>query len=724
MGVVYLAEQVEPVRRRVALKIIKLGMDSKQVIARFESERQALAVMDHPSIARIYGGGVTERGRPYFAMELVQGTPITAYADTHRLDVEQRIRLVIDVCHAVQHAHHKGVIHRDLKPSNVLVTIRENQPIVKVIDFGIAKAMGQELTERTLVTRLGQMIGTPEYMSPEQAEMSGLDVDTRTDIYAIGIMLYELLVGALPFDFTAEAGNTVPHALRERPTPKPSTRYTTLGPAREVVAQMRDTTPGGLSRELKGDLDWIVLRAVDKDRTRRYETANGFALDLERHLSGHPVLARPPSAGYRLGKFIRRHRAGAAAAAVAVVAVLAGGAAATVGFVRARAAQAEAETEAATTKQVSDFLVNLFAVNDPGEARGNTITAREILDRGADSVKSALAGQPAVQARLMRTIGEVYSELGLYAQAEPLLRAAVDRDRETGDDRELARSLEVLGTLYRLQARYPDADSALQRAVAIERTVDPPDAEVARTIGSLGAVYMEQGRYDAAKPLLQETADLYRRLKGSDSPELATAVGNLGALEWYRQDIAAAERYFGEAYEIHQRTTSPNELPIARDLNNLGAVYYAEKRYGDAARAYQRASQIFGEVLGPDHPNVASLVNNIGEVFAAEGKYDTAETYFKRALAMKEKTVSPTHPSLAETLFGLANVYRDEGRDAEAEPLYLRSISLIERARGRDDPGLAEKLDSYGKLLESSGRADSAAAVRGRAAAIRAQEQK
>jgi eukaryotic-like serine/threonine-protein kinase len=366
MGIVYLAEQAEPVRRRVALKVVKLGMDTKQVLARFESERQALAVMDHPNIARVLDGGVTQDGRPYFVMELVRGTPITEYADTHRLTTGERLRLFIAVCRAVQHAHQKGVIHRDIKPSNVLVAIQDGAPVVKVIDFGIAKAVGLGLTEQTLVTRAGQILGTPEYMSPEQAEMSGLDVDTRTDIYSLGVLLYELVVGALPFDLRAQADYTISHTLRERETPRPSTRLTSLGETVSTVARYRRTTPEGLRRELRGDLDWIILKAMDKDRTRRYETANGLAMDVERHLADEPVVARPPSARDRIAKFVRRNRPAVVAGAVATVAVIGGAAASTAGFLQAREQQARAERSAATAEQVTEFLVGLFRVSDPG----------------------------------------------------------------------------------------------------------------------------------------------------------------------------------------------------------------------------------------------------------------------------------------------------------------------------------------------------------------------
>src|SRR5579859_6341233 len=317
-GVVYMAEQVEPVRRRVALKVIKLGMDTRQVVARFEAERQALALMDHPNIAKVLDAGATDSGRPYFVMELVRGVKLTDYCDQHKLSTKQRLELFIPVCQAIQHAHQKGIIHRDIKPSNILVTLHDGVPVPKVIDFGIAKATQQELTEKTLYTQFQQFIGTPAYMSPEQAEMSGLDIDTRSDIYSLGVLLYELLTGSTPFDTKEllQSGlDEMRKTIREKEPVRPSTRFATLqGEALATTAQRRSAEPSKLLHQLKGDLDWIIMKCLEKDRTRRYETANGLAADLQRHMSDEPVVACPPSAGYRLRKFVRRNKAPVVAA--------------------------------------------------------------------------------------------------------------------------------------------------------------------------------------------------------------------------------------------------------------------------------------------------------------------------------------------------------------------------------------------------------------------------
>src|SRR5689334_14430745 len=319
MGVVYVAEQHQPVRRKVALKIIKPGMDSKQVVARFEAERQALAMMDHPNIAHVHDGGATESGRPYFVMELVRGIPITEYCDRERLSIPERLELFVLVCRAVQHAHRKGIIHRDLKPSNILVTVIDGAAVPKIIDFGVAKAMGQSLTERTIYTAFQQFVGTPLYMSPEQADLAGMDVDTRSDIYSLGVLLYELLTGTTPFDqetFRRAAFDEVRRIIREEEPPKPSTRLSSLGATRATISANRKADARHLDRTVRGELDWIVMKALEKDRRRRYETANDFAADVMRHLTDQPVEACPPSAWYRLRKYARRNRVALTTAAL------------------------------------------------------------------------------------------------------------------------------------------------------------------------------------------------------------------------------------------------------------------------------------------------------------------------------------------------------------------------------------------------------------------------
>ncbi|HXV76557.1 MAG TPA: serine/threonine-protein kinase, partial [Candidatus Polarisedimenticolaceae bacterium] len=408
MGVVYLADQHQPIRRKVAIKLIKLGMDTREIVARFESERRTLARMDHPNIAKVHEAGVSEDGRPFFVMEYVPGTTITRYCDDRTLDVASRVRLFIDVCRAIQHAHQKGVIHRDIKPTNVLVTPVDGAPVVKVIDFGVAKAIDPLDTGQSWFTRRGVMIGTPEYMSPEQAAGSGTDVDTRTDVYALGLILYELLTGNAAIDrerLRTMSLEQIRASIRDEELPRPSARYHSTATGRAAIARLRRTTPVGLGRELRGDLDWIVMTALAKDRERRYASPGELADDLERHLDNRPVLAGPPTAAYRLRKFVLRHRVAATFGGSMLVLLIAFTIGMTVLAGRIARERDRANLEARAASQVSQFMIDLFEVSDPGEALGETIPAREILERGARRIEQELGDQPALQARLMATIG-------------------------------------------------------------------------------------------------------------------------------------------------------------------------------------------------------------------------------------------------------------------------------------------------------------------------------
>jgi len=432
MGLVYKAEQLEPIKRIVALKMVKRGLDTEEFIARFESERQALAMMDHPCIARVIDAGATEQGRPYFVMEYVDGIPLNEYCDNNKLSVRERLELFILVCEGVQHAHQKAIIHRDLKPSNVMVTVIDGNPLPKIIDFGVAKAMDSTMFDNTMTTSVGQLVGTPEYMSPEQADLDGGGIDTRTDVYALGVVLYELLVGQLPFtsaELKKMGFHEVLRTIKEVEPPKPSTRWSTISLATEpevaALWENRRTNANALRRKLKGDLDWITMKALEKERERRYETANALAQDVKRHLRDLPVVAGPPSTTYRMQKFVRRNRTGVIAAGFVFVAVIAGIFGTTAGMIRAVRAEKRAVVEAETALQVSDFLVDLFEVADPDQARGNSITAREILNAGSQRIEDELAAQPATQARLMNTIGKVYRNLGLFEEALPQLESSL-----------------------------------------------------------------------------------------------------------------------------------------------------------------------------------------------------------------------------------------------------------------------------------------------------------
>jgi eukaryotic-like serine/threonine-protein kinase len=453
MGEVWLAEQKHPVRRRVAIKLIKAGMDTREVVSRFESERQALALMDHPSIAKVFDAGSTPQGRPYFVMEYVTGTPITDYCDKHKLPMSSRLELFIRVCEGVQHAHQKAILHRDLKPSNILVAEVDGKPTPRIIDFGVAKATSQRLTADSMFTRVGAIVGTPGYMSPEQADSAGADVDTRTDVYSLGAVLYELLVGALPLDFSKTPPDQFPRRLREEDAPRPSNKLSTLGEQSSIAAQNRGADRPTLARQLRGDLDAITLKSLEKERSRRYATPAEFAADIGRYLRNEPVMACPDSGAYRARKYVRRHRIAAAVVASAAVLLMSVAVAQSFELQRTRRERDRAD-------RVTEFMTGMFKVSDPSEARGNDIRAREILDRAAKDIHTGLAKDPELQAQMMHVMGDVYKGLGLYARAESLLRNAVEIRRQTlgvkhGDT---AKSMQDLASVLNDESRYAEAE--------------------------------------------------------------------------------------------------------------------------------------------------------------------------------------------------------------------------------------------------------------------------
>jgi len=432
MGVVYSAEQLEPLRRDVAIKVIKLGMDTREVLARFEVERQTLAMLDHPGIARVLDAGVTDAGRPYFVMELVRGLSLVDYCKKHDLQLDDRLRLFVDVCAAIQHAHQNGIIHRDIKPSNVLVGLRDERPAPKVIDFGVAKATATQLAKRTLFTEQGRMIGTPEYMSPEQAEMSGLDVDTRTDVYSLGVILYELLTGELPFgsvDLRARGYSEVARIIREVHPSRPSTR---------LAEQLRSAArpPAGLGarvQRVRGELDWIVLRAMEKDRTKRYATASALGEDVGRFLQNLPVLAGPPGFLYTFRKFVRRHRVATTLVAALLLSMVIGVSGLVVGLLRAREAEELASRRAEHAQATSTFLQRLLFQSDPEYGGGNP-TLHELLASAGQLVEDELRAYPDVEASVRDSLGVAYRRRSMYTEAAPhLYRALEIRRRAIGE---------------------------------------------------------------------------------------------------------------------------------------------------------------------------------------------------------------------------------------------------------------------------------------------------
>ena len=621
MGEVWLAEQTGPVHRQVALKVIKAGMDTAQVVARFEAERQALAVMDHPAIARVFDAGATSEGRPYFVMEYVRGEGIASYCNKHKLSIPSRIDLFLQVCDGVQHAHQKGIIHRDLKPSNILVTVQDDRPVPKIIDFGVAKAITQHLTDRTLYTEQGVLIGTPEYMSPEQAEMTELDIDTRTDVYALGVVFYELLTGALPFDGKAlrEKGvEEIRRTIREVDPPRPSTRVTTLAASGET----NERTTRELARDLRGDLDWITMCALEKDRTRRYGSVSDLAADLRRHVEHLPVLASPPSTVYRVRKFARRHRAGVLVAATLASLLVAFAVTMTVQARRITREWERANREAQAAKEITEFLVGLFSVSDPSQAKGNTVTAREILDQGAQRI-GALSSQPPLQARLQRTLGGVYTSLGLYALADPLLERALETDRRVLglDSRETMDTLFAVGELRYYEQRFREAEAAYREAAQRRRAVLGADArDTLEADMAVASACMQQDRFDEAERLFRPALERQQRVLGDEDSLTLNTLNEMSVLDFRQGRYAEGMPFIERAWRLHLKLFGENAPRTLISQGNLADTLAKLKRYDEAEQLFRTAITGQERVLGRQHPTTRRTVAKLVAMYEAWGK--------------------------------------------------------------------------------------------------------
>ncbi len=702
-GIVYMAEQREPVQRRVAIKVIKHGMDTRQVIARFEAERQALALFDHPNIAGVFDAGETDAGRPYFVMELVSGVRITEYCDRNKLTIRDRLDLFLQVCSAVQHAHTKGVIHRDLKPANVLVSVQDGPPVCKVIDFGIAKATRSSLTDKTLVTEQRQLVGTPAYMSPEQAEGSS-DIDTRTDVYSLGAMLYELLTGATPFsiDQLVRAGlSDVPRMIRDVEPPLPSTLISRSTADLPAVAANRRIEPDRLRPAIRGELDWIVMKCLEKDRTRRYGGAGELAADLTRFLSGEPVAAAPPSTTYRMRKFVRRHRVAVGAGTAVAAALVIGLGAALIGLrsaVRARdaevAARAAAETarseaaraaesareEASKSQAALQFVAEMFGAIDPALARGHDVTVAEVIDPAAERVTHAFAGQP---------------------QAEAMVRG-------------------VLGQAYTNIARYDRANHELERAWEIRKSLGKVDDAEGLTLRfNMAVALLQGGDFARSREILEEVRHGRTALLGPEARESLAVLSLLavarqmggdteGAIGDVRAVLAIQERTLGRT----DRDTLDSMASLADMLESVGKLDESLKVAHDAA---ERARVAFGA-----ESSVALMTQSIeAETLLTLDRYQEAAPLLEQVVRGKEKMYGEAHPGTLVSLDLLAAALRYMGRQEEAISLARKIVARSTQAQGERSPVTLTYQNNLAQALRQAGQLDEAEQIFGRLLALR-----
>jgi len=704
MGQVWLAAQTVPVKRQVALKLIKGRWYDSAVIQRFESERQSLAVMNHPAIAKIFDAGTTGDGQPYFVMEYVDGLAITRYCDTKRLKVRERLELFIRVCEGVQHAHQKAIIHRDLKPSNILVVEVDGKPVPRIIDFGLAKAISPPPgAEQTQFTQVGALLGTRGFMSPEQADPSVSDVDTRTDVYSLGVVLYVLLTGMLPFDSAAAKKRPLDEQLRqlrEQDPLSPSAKVSTEKETATAAANTRRTDARQLAKLLRGDLDWITMKAVEKDRAHRYGTPLELAADIVRYLENRPVVARPASTRYRVEKYVRRHRVG--------VAIAAGVAALSMMFVMMQAVQLRRITrERDRADRITEFMTNMFQVSDPSESRGNTVTAREILDKSSREIEAGLATDPKLTARLMYTMGKVYISLGLYSHAQALLERAIEIQRRVlgPENIDTLQSATSLGDALRLQGHYPEADKLNRQTLEIERRVlGAQHPSTLNSMASLARTLVSEGRYPDGEKLQRETLDIRRRVLGPEHPDTLMSMRDLS--ETLRREVhyADAEKLQRETLEIQRRVVGPDHPSTLSTTNSLANTLLQEGHLPDAEKLYREVLETRRRIDGPEHPDTLLGMANLAGVLTSEGRYAEAAKLDGQTLEIDKRVLGPEHPETLRVMQALSFNLGDDNRLAEAEQLQREILLIAKRVLGPEHPDVLLTMNALAGNLQREGR--------------------
>jgi eukaryotic-like serine/threonine-protein kinase len=713
MGQVWLAEQTAPIKRQVALKLIRVGRFDDSVLQRFYAERQSLAMMDHPSIAKVFDAGATPDGQPYFVMEYVAGQPITAYCDRKRLRIRERLELFIKVCEGVQHAHQKAVMHRDLKPANILVVEVDGKPVPRIIDFGLAKTASPQLDGETLLTRAGGWVGTPGYMSPEQADPAVVDVDTRTDVYSLGAVLYELLTGSLPFETRKQRFDEFFRRLREEDPPRPSTKISTEKPSSNATSQARGTELKQLVSLLHGDLDWITMKALEKDRARRYGSPAELATDIGHYLANEPVTARPASVRYRAKKYVLRHKALVTGTAAVFLVLIAGIITSTWQAVKARRAEAQAKQQSAIAQAVNDFLQNdlLAQASAATQAGPSTkpdpdLKVRTALDRAAQRIEGKFPKQPEVEAAIRDTIGRTYTDLGLHPDAEKQLERALDlRRRVLGPEHpDTLKSMNNLAALYELEAKYAQAEALDSQSLEIERRLlGSEHADTLKSMANLASVYFDEGKYAQAEALQRQTLEIKRRVLGADNPDTLRSASSLADVYWHDGKMAQAEELHSQTLEIKHRVLGAEHPSTLQSMSNLAAIYEEEGKYAQAEALDIQTLEIKRRVLGPEHRSTLNSVNNLAIVYWFQGKYAQAEPLFSQTVQIERRVLGPEHPATLNSISNLAGLYTDEGRYAQAETLFAQVLPIQRRVLGPEHQFTLNTMNSMAANYQKEG---------------------